>query len=435
MALQDRHVVIVGGGFAGLNAAKQLSNRDSVQVTLLDRQNHHLFQPLLYQVAMAALSPADIAAPIRSILSTSRNVRVLQTAALAVDLEKRVVATEAGDFAFDVLLLACGATHAYFGHEEWEPFSPGLKTLSQATEIRMRVLAAFEAAERETDPLEQQRWLTFAIVGGGPTGVELAGAIGEMGRHTLARDFRTIDPRQTRVVLLEAGARILPAFQEQSAQRATKDLESLGVAVRTGTRVTGIGKDGVEIGTERIRAGTVLWAAGVRAAPIARSLGIALDPAGRVPVQPDLSLPGQPNVFVAGDLARLADESGALLPGVATVAMQQGNYVGRTILRDIEGRPREPFEYRNQGQMATIGRSRAICELPKVTFAGRLAWWLWLLVHIRGLTGFRNRLTVIVQWAWSYFTFGRGARLIVAKEWQEYPAQTGERNGRTPRAT
>ncbi len=431
--MSDARVVIVGGGFAGLNAAKALSNRAGVAVTLLDRQNHHLFQPLLYQVAMAALSPADIAAPIRSILSDARNVRVLQTTARSVDVAAREVRTDAGTFAYDYLILCCGATHAYFGHEEWESWAPGLKSLPQATEIRTRVLSAFETAECLDDVQEQQRWLTFVVIGGGPTGVELAGAIGEISRYTLDRDFRKIDPRRTRVVLLEAGPRILPAFRERSAQRATRDLESLGVKVRTNARVTGVSAAGVEIAStsqaidvERVAAATVLWAAGVRAASIGATLGVACDPAGRVPVGSDLTIPGRPEIFVLGDLARAQDIDGErLLPGVATVAMQQGTYAGRTILAEIKARPsagraRTPFRYDDQGQLATIGRSRAVCELPRFTFAGRLAWWLWLLIHIYGLTGFRNRLTVLVQWAWSYFTYGRGARLIVPREWREY---------------
>ena len=415
------NVVIVGAGFAGLNAAKTLSNRSAVTVTLIDRLNHHLFQPLLYQVAMAALSPADIAAPIRSILSKSRNVHVLQAAAHAVDVPGRKVATDVSEFSYDYLLLACGATHAYFGHSEWEARAPGLKSLSQATEIRTRVLSAFEAAERETDPTRQQWLLTFVVVGGGPTGVELAGAIGEMSRFTLARDFRRIDPRRTRVVLLEAGPRILPSFGEKSAARATRDLESLGVQVRVNSEVTLISANGVELGTEKIRAATVLWAAGVRASEIGRSLGVECDPAGRVIVGPDLSIPGHPEVFVVGDLARAVDpETQRVLPGVATVAMQQGVYVARTILAEQPGRARQPFRFVDLGQMATIGRSRAVCEIGRLRFAGRLAWWLWLLVHIYRLSGFRNRLSVLVQWAWSYFTFGRGARLIVPREWQEY---------------
>jgi len=414
------NVVIVGAGFAGLNAAKVLSNHASIEITLIDRLNHHLFQPLLYQVAMAALSPADIAAPIRSILSKSRNVRVLQGSAQAVDVAARKLVTDGGDFSYDYLLLACGATHAYFGHQEWETRAPGLKSLSQATEIRTRVLSAFESAERESDPARQQWLLTFVVVGGGPTGVELAGAIGEMSRHTLARDFRRIDPRRTRVVLLEAAPRILPSFTDKSAARATRDLESLGVQVHVNSKVTAVTADGVELGAEIIRAATVLWAAGVRASQIGRLLGVECDPAGRVIVEPDLSIPGHTEVFVAGDLAHAVDQrTKRILPGVATVALQQGIYVGKTILAERSGRARKPFRFVDLGQMATIGRSRAVCEIGRLHFAGRLAWWLWLLVHIYRLSGFRNRLSVLVQWAWSFFTFGRGARLIVPREWRE----------------
>lgn len=414
-------VVIAGAGFAGLNAAKVLSNRSGVAVTLIDRLNHYLFQPLLYQVAMAALSPADIAVPVRSLLSKSANVRVLQGTLRSVDLGARKVVTDIGEFGYDRLLLACGATHAYFGHEAWEAWAPGLKSLSQATEIRTRVLSAFEAAERASDPLQQQWLLTFAVVGGGPTGVELAGAIGEMSRYTLARDFRQIDPRRTRVVLLEAGPRILPAFTEQSAARATRDLESLGVQVRVLSKVTSVSRDGVELDAQSIRAATVLWAAGVRASDIGRALGVDCDSAGRVIVGPDLSLPGHAEVFVAGDLAHAMDaRTNRMLPGVATVAMQQGVYVGKAILAEQAGRPRAPFRFVDMGQMATIGRARAVCEIGPLRFGGRLAWWLWLLVHIYRLSGFRNRLSVLVQWGWSFVTFGRGARLIVPREWREY---------------
>lgn len=414
-------VVIVGGGFAGINAAKALCGRPAVTVTLIDRLNHHLFQPLLYQVAMAALSPADIAAPIRSILSNCSNVHVLQSTARSIDVARRELVTDVGQFQYDYLLLACGATHAYFGHDDWETRAPGLKSLSQATEIRTRVLSAFEAAEREPDTKKQQWLLTFVVVGGGPTGVELAGAIGEMSRYTLARDFRRIDPRRTRVVLLEAGPRILPSFTGQSAARAARDLESLGIDVRVNSRVTSLTAEGVELGADAIDAATVLWAAGVRASDIGGTLGVERDPAGRVIVGPDLSIPGHPEVFVVGDLARARHaETQRVLPGVATVAMQQGVYVARTILAEQAGRKRQPFRFVDLGQMATIGRSRAVCEIGRLRFAGRLAWWLWLLVHIYRLSGFRNRLSVLVQWAWSYFTFGRGARLIVPREWREY---------------
>jgi NADH:ubiquinone reductase (H+-translocating) len=420
------HVLIIGAGFVGLNAAKALGNRDGVEVTVLDRQNHHLFQPLLYEVATAALSPADIAAPIRSILSSRRNVRVLQGTARAVDVAARKVATDIGELSYDYLVLGCGSTHAYFGHEEWEAYAPGLKSLPQATEIRRRVLSAFEAAEHESEPSCHRRLLNFVIVGAGPTGVELAGAIAEMSRYTLARDFRHVDPRHARVLLIEAGPRILPTFSPDLAQRAQRDLESLGVQVRLSSAVTGVGPLGVDIGAEKIEAATIVWAAGVRASSIGATLGVELDRAGRVSVGPDLTIAGHPEVFVAGDLARCQDiKRDRLLPGVAAVAMQEGIYIGRTILDDLRGRSRKPFRYVDKGQMATIGRSRAICEIGGMHFGGYFAWWVWLLVHIYALTGFRNRLSVMLQWAWSYFTFGRGARLIVPREWRQYSSDDG----------
>jgi len=415
-----KKVVIVGAGFAGLNAAKRLRRVSGVEVTVIDRENHHLFQPLLYQVAMAALSPADIAVPIRSVLA-DRNIRIIKAQALEVVVAAKQLRCDCGSFAYDYLLLACGAQHAYFGHEQWEPFAPGLKTLPQATEIRRRVLDAFEAAERESDPQQRRRLLTFVLVGGGPTGVELAGAIGEMSRYTLARDFRAIDPRQTRVILVEAGPRILPGFDPRLAARAMRDLESLGVQVWTGARVNDIDAEGVTVGTERIAAATVLWSAGVRAADIGKSLGVPLDPAGRVLVEPDLSVPAHPEIFVAGDLAHCLAADGKPLPGIAAVAKQQGFHVAALIREDVGGRPRVPFRYRDLGQMATIGRSRAICELRKLRISGWIAWWMWLLVHIYYLSGFRNRISVFIQWAWSYITLERGARLIVGKEWQAYP--------------
>jgi NADH dehydrogenase len=419
----NARVVIVGAGFAGLNAAKVLGNRSGIDVTVLDRLNHHVFQPLLYQVAMAALSPADIAAPIRSILHRKRNVRVLQATVQSVDLAARRVICDCGEFDYDYLMLACGAAHAYFGHEEWECHAPGLKSLSQATEIRRRVLSAFERAERETDRARQEWLLTFVVVGGGPTGVELAGAIGEMARYTLSRDFRQIDPRRARVILVEAGPRILPAFDARSAARATRDLESLGVEVRVAAAVTAVSGEGVALGTESIGAATVLWAAGVRASGIGRALGVPVDSAGRVIVEADLSLPGNPDVFVVGDLAHSVDQrTGRPLPGVATVAMQQGIFVAKTILAERWGRARTRFRFVDMGQMATIGRARAVSEFRSLRFAGLFAWWFWLLVHIYRLTGFRNRLSVMVQWGWSFLTFERGARLIVPRGWREYGA-------------
>jgi NADH dehydrogenase len=399
-----RRVVIVGGGFAGLNVAKRLGGVDRLEVTLLDRSNHHLFQPLLYEVAMAGLSPAEIAAPIRGLLSRHRNVRVLREEVLGVELAARRIATASGALDYDVLVLACGAQHAYFGHEAWEEHAPGLKTLEQATEIRRRVLSAFEDAEKEADPER----------------VELAGAIGEMSRFTLARDFRRIDPKLTRVILIEAGPRILPSFSDTLASRAVRDLEALGVQVWTRSPVTGIDAGGVDLGRERIQTATALWAAGVLPSRLGATLGVPLDPQGRVIVLSDLSLPGHPEVFVIGDQARVSAPDGNPLAGIAPVALQQGKWVGDVIRNDLEGRPREPFRYRDKGQMATIGRSRAIVEIGSLRFGGLLAWLLWIVVHIYYLTGFENRLLVVIQWAWSYATFRRGARLIVGKEWRFY---------------
>jgi NADH dehydrogenase len=416
-----KKVVIVGAGFAGLNAAQRLRRVAGIEVTVLDRENHHLFQPLLYQVAMAALSPADIAVPIRSVLA-DRNMRIIKTVAMSVDAAGRRVITQDGEFGYDYLLIACGVQHTYFGQEHWEQWAPGLKTLPQATEIRRRVLEAFEAAEREADAHARRRLLTFVLVGGGPTGVELAGAIGEMSRYTLARDFRAIDPRQTRVILVEAGPRILPAFDEKLAARAMRDLESLGVQVWTNARVSDIDDHGVRIGNEQLAAATVLWSAGVRAADIGRTLQVPLDSAGRVLVETDLSIRGHPEIFVAGDLSNCRDADGQPLPGVAAVAKQQGMYVAATIRSELAGRTRLPFRYVDKGKMATIGRSRAVCEMGKLRFSGWFAWWVWLLVHIYYLSGFRNRVSVFLQWAWSYLTLERGARLIVDKEWRAYAA-------------
>jgi NADH dehydrogenase len=411
-------VLIVGGGFAGMNAAKVLGGARGVDVTLIDKRNHHLFQPLLYQVAMAGLSPADIAAPIRSMLSRFENIRVLLGTVEALDLDRNVARTDIGEIPFDYLIIGCGATHSYFGHDQWEEFAPGLKTLEQATEIRRRVLTAFELAERISDR-EQQDWLlTFAIVGGGPTGVELAGAIAEMSRFTLAKDFRNISARSARVVLLEAGPRILPMFSDDQAARAVRDLGELGVRVSIGRAVTNIDADGVQLGAERLRAGTVLWAAGVRAAQLGASTSVDVDPQGRAIVEPDLTLKGHPHVFVTGDQARFTHQTGKPLPGTAPVAMQAGRYAARTILDDLNGRARTPFHFVDKGQMATIGRSRAILEIGSLKLGGWPAWVLWLVIHIYYLTGFKNRLLVVVQWAWSYFTFGRGARLITGQDWR-----------------
>ncbi|MFT3906116.1 MAG: NAD(P)/FAD-dependent oxidoreductase [Steroidobacteraceae bacterium] len=424
-------VVIIGAGFAGLNAAKMLANQPDVDVTLVDRENHHLFQPLLYQVATAGLSPAEIAAPIRSILAAARNVRVLMAAAERIDPRQRIVTTSVGELRYDWLLVACGATHAYFGHEEWEPHAPGLKNLPQATEIRARILRAFESAETSTDPARQRELLSFVVIGGGPTGVELAGAIGEMSRYTLARDFRRIDPRLARVILIEAGPRILPTFAARAAGRAMRDLESLGVQVWNNARVTHIDADTLQVGAETLRVGTILWAAGVRAAPLAtalaQTLGLKSDGSGRIPVGEQLTVSGDERLFVLGDVARYTDPRDAqVLPGTADVAMQQGLYAGHAILRALRGQTPQPFRYRDWGHLATIGRGRALYESRRLLLGGRLAWWFWLLLHIYRLSGFRNRASVLVQWAWSYWTYGRGARLIVGRDWRQFHPDGGK---------
>ncbi|QDT08606.1 NAD(P)/FAD-dependent oxidoreductase [Planctomycetes bacterium K23_9] len=419
--MDDKHVVIVGGGFAGLNAAKQLADRRGLTVTLIDRRNHHLFQPLLYQVAMAGLSPADIAAPIRSILSRHENVRVINSEVTRVDAENNQLQTTDEDIDYDYLLLACGAMHSYFGHDEWEEHAPGLKSIEQATEIRRRVLSAFERAEVTHDADDRRRLLTFVVVGGGPTGVELAGAIGEMSRFTLARDFRNIDAKLARIILIEAGPRILPMFAQKLSARATRDLESLGVQVWTDSSVTEINADGVDVSGETIRSATVLWAAGVKASALGTDSGFDCDRAGRIHVGSDLSVPLHSNVFVAGDQCAFVDpETERQLPGIAPVATQQGRFIAAAIVADRQQQPRGEFRYRDKGQMATIGRSRAITEVGKFRLTGLFAWLVWLVVHIYFLTGFRNRLFVVLSWAWSFFTFRRGARLIVSKNWRSY---------------
>ena len=410
-----KKVVIVGGGFAGLNAAKSLGRNNDVEVTLVDRRNHHLFQPLLYQVATAGLSPADIAAPIRGILSSYKNVRVIQGELSGVNVDDNQITTDFGVLDYDYLLLACGASHSYFGKDEWESVAPGLKTIENATDIRRRILTAFEEAERIGDLETRRKHLTFVIVGGGPTGVELAGAIGEMSRFTLAKDFRQIDAKSTRVFLMEAGPRILAAFPPELADRAARDLENLGVQIWTSSRVTQMDQDGVTVGEERIAASTVIWAAGVKAEEIRDGLDVETDRQGRIVVRPDLTIEGADNVFVAGDQANFKTPDGSSLPGMAPVAVQQGIFVASTILGDIAGKPRKEFKYRDKGIMATVGRNKAIMKSGKWQMTGRLAWLAWLVVHIYFLTGFKNRLFVVMQWAWSYLTFRRGARLIVGK--------------------
>jgi NADH dehydrogenase len=413
-------VVVVGAGFAGLTCARKLKGAP-VQVTIVDRRNHHLFQPLLYQVATAGLNPADIAVPVRSFLRKQKNLDVVLAEVHGFDLESGRVLLAGGEtLPYDHLLVATGATHSYFGKLEWARFAPGLKTVEDALEIRRRVLVAFEEADREADPRRREALLTFVIVGAGPTGVELAGAIAEIARHTLASEFRRIDPRQARVVLLEGVGRVLPTYAPDLSEAARRQLESLGVEVRTSALVTGIDADGVTIGEERVPSRTVLWGAGVAASPLARALGVPLDRAGRVKVRPDLTVPGRENVYVAGDLALVLQEDGKAVPGVAPAAIQEGRHVARNILATLRGEPRKPFHYWNKGILSTIGRARAVGEVGPFHVRGLLAWLAWLFVHIFFLIGFRNRFAVILQWAWSYATWGRGARLIVdtAQQWQ-----------------
>ena len=413
MGDRDRrpHVVIVGGGFGGLYAARALAGRP-VRVTLLDRRNHHLFQPLLYQVATAALNPSDIAIPLRSILRRAANVTVLLAEVEAVDLAARRLVLDGDPLDYDALVLAAGAGHSYFGHDDWEPFAPSLKTLEDALEIRRRVLLAYETAEREQDRAEQRALLTSVVIGGGPTGVELAGALAEISRETIARDFRRIDPTKARIVLLEAGPRVLAAFPDPLPARAAAALTRIGVEVRTGATVTRVTPDAVWLGDEQIRARTVLWAAGVAAAPLTRTLGVPLDQAGRVLVERDLSIPGHPEAFAIGDLCALTGDDGHPLPGLAPVALQQGRAAAQNVLHRLAGEPTEPFHYRDRGSMATIGRAAAVAVVGRFRLSGLLAWLAWLFVHIAFLIGFRNRFLVLFQWAWAYLSWQRGARLI-----------------------
>jgi NADH dehydrogenase len=410
------HVVIVGGGFAGLWATRALATAP-VRITLVDRGNHHLFQPLLYQVATAGLSAPDIAAPLRHILRRQRNVTVLMETVDGIDGATREVRLERGDaLRYDYLLLASGATHAYFGHDEWAPHAPGLKTLDDALHIRRRILSAFEQAEAESDPVAKRALLTFAIVGGGPTGVELAGTLAEIARHTLKREFRRIDPREARVLLLEAGPRVLSTFPDSLSEKARQHLRKLGVEVRTGTAVNAIDAGGVLLGGERIAARTVLWAAGVAASPLARALGVPLDRAGRVPVQADLAVPGMPEIFVAGDLAALQHPGGGPVPGVAPAAKQMGTHVAAAIRARLAGRAAPTFRYRDFGNLATIGRMAAVVHLGRLRMSGGLAWWFWLTAHIFFLIGFRNRLSVMLSWTWAYWSYQRAARIILGKD-------------------
>ena len=413
--MSDPHVVIVGGGFGGLSAAKVLRNRP-VRVTLLDRRNHHVFQPLLYQVATATLSAGDIAAPIRWVLRRADNIRVLLAEVQRVDVAaRRVELAEGGTVDYDYLIVATGASHSYFGHSEWERYAPGLKTLDDAIGIRRQLLLAFERAERETDPARQRELLTFVLVGGGPTGVELAGTLAEIARQTLRDEYRSIDTGTSRIVLVEAGPEILPAFPPKLRAAARHSLQRIGVEVRENTRVTDIDGHGVMLGEERLVAATVLWAAGVAASPLVATLGVPLDRVGRAIVEADLSIPGHPEVFVVGDAAAVIQRDGKPLPGVAQPAMQGAAHAARTILRRLGGQPPEPFVYKDLGNMAIVGRGSAIADLNWAQVSGVPAWFIWLFLHIFQLIGFRNRVVVLVEWAAAYLTFQRSVRLITGK--------------------
>jgi len=428
-------VVIVGAGFGGLNAAQTLA-KGHVRITVIDRKNYHTFQPLLYQVATAGLSPGEIAAPIRSILRSHKNIEVLMGEVTGFDLDRRMVKTPEADIPYDYLIVAAGASHAYFGHDDWEPYAPGLKTIEDALEIRRRVLLAFELAERQAAAGETEVPLNFVVVGAGPTGVELAGTLAEISRHALAHEFRSIDPARTHILLIEGGPRVLPAYAEDLSRSAQEQLNRLGVEVRTSTVVTQIEPGAVYAGQSRLPATVVLWAAGVAASPLGKCLGVPLDRAGRVLVQPDLTVPGHPEVFVIGDLAALRDEQGKMLPGVAPVAIQQGRFVAKLIRKELASRTnagtpsfarsvaRPPFHYWDKGSLATIGRAAAVAEFGRIHISGFIAWLSWLFVHILFLIGFRNRLLVFIQWAWSYVTYERGARLITGSTY--LPGWTGD---------
>ncbi len=413
------HVVIIGGGFGGLYAARAF-RRQPIDVTVVDRRNHHLFQPLLYQVAMAALSPGEIASPIRWILRRQANVEVLLGEVDRIDTPRRSVHLSDGEeIGYDFLIVAAGATHAYFGHDEWQHCAPGLKTLEDALEIRRRTLLAFERAEREKDPVKRQELLTFAIVGAGPTGVELAGALAEIARKSLARDFRHFDPSSARIVLIEGGGSVLATFPETLRQAAQRDLERLGVQVRTNTIVTRIAPGLVEARDWQLRAATILWAAGVAASPLGKALGVPTDRAGRVLVNPDLTIPGHPEVFVIGDLSSLNGSDGRPLPGVAQVAIQMGVHAAHNIQGALAGQPLRPFHYRDYGSLATIGRASAVADLHWVQLKGLIGWLAWLFIHLVKLIGFRNRIVVLTEWAWAYFSWQRAIRLITGGDSDE----------------
>ena len=404
-------MVVIGGGFAGINAAKALSGKP-VKVTVVDRKNHHTFQPLLYQVALAVLSPAEIASPIRSVMKRARNVQVLLGEVTGFDLEKHVVHIGDINLGYDYLIIAAGATHAYFGHPEWEEIAPGLKTIEDALEIRRRVLLAFETAEREALVEGRHPALNFVVIGAGPTGVELAGAISDISRRYMERDFRGIDPKQARIILLEGGPRVLPVYPEDLSASAEKQLTDLGVEVRTNAMVTNVEPGCVTVGQERIPADVILWSAGVSASSLGKMLGVPTDRPGRVLVNPDLTAPGHPEVFVVGDLAASRMKNGNFVPGVAPAAIQMGKFAARQIKRSLQNKPHEEFRYLDKGTLATIGRSKAVADLGKLHFSGWFAWLAWLFIHLLFLVGFRNRFMVLADWAWDYITYNHSARLI-----------------------
>jgi len=417
--MKQPHVVIIGGGFAGINAAKKLAHDRRLKITIIDRRNHHLFQPLLYQVATAGLSPADIAIPIRSLFNDAPNVNVLMEEARHIFLQKKEAECTTQTLSFDYLILACGASHSYFGHPEWEEFAPGLKTLEQATEIRRRILDAFEEAEKEPDLEKQKEWLNFVIVGGGPTGVELAGAIAELGHHTIRKEFRNIDPTHAKVTVVEAGKRLIAMFDEKLSDRAKQDLEKLGVEIKLDTRVLEVTREGVKTSNGDISSRTVIWAAGVAPSQTGKNLipQVELDPSGRVVVREDLSLAAYSNVFVLGDQANFKQADGKPAPGLAPAAIQMGKHAALNIKRIVSGKKTIPFRYLDKGQMATIGRKKAVLQTGKIQIGGLIAWFGWLFIHIYYLIGFRNRVFVMLSWIWSYLNFSRGARLIVGKDW------------------
>jgi NADH dehydrogenase len=406
------HVVIVGAGFGGLEAAKKLGKEEAVRVTVIDRTNHHLFQPLLYEVATAALSPADIAGPIRGILNDFENTEVILAEVKAVNVAAKTVDLRDREIAYDYLILATGSRHSYFGHDEWEKLAPGLKSLEDAVEIRRRLLLAFEYAEKTTDPAARAAAMTFVVIGGGPTGVEMAGAIAEISRYTLAKDFRHIDPASARVVLVEGDQRVLSGFPEDLSLSAVKQLKQLGVEVRTGVHAKNLTDAGLEVGDEFIPCRVKVWAAGNAASFVGKTMGVPVDKAGRVIVNEDLTIPEHPEVQVIGDLASFSHQGGKLLPGVSPVAMQEGRHAARNILAMIDGRKPQRFRYWDKGSMATIGRNKAVADLNFLHLSGLPAWLVWLFVHIIFLVGFRNRIAVLIQWAWSYISFNKGARLI-----------------------